>query len=135
VSSDRRRALLVAALGFARLELRGAPEPPALRVLRAWLGSWSALGAIIVGMTRQGYDVDLMTVGPARWQATFLEPNPAGGAPLVAGHAEQAEPWRAVQEAAWRVLNAPRARDLSLTKQALPQGGDGTGARSPSCRA
>lgn len=110
IRQRKRRSLLLAALGFARLELRGAPEPPALHALKAWLGSWAALGAIMVGMTRQGYDVDLMTVGPARWQATFLEPNPTGGAPLVAGHAEQAEPWRALQEAAWAALTRAERR-------------------------
>jgi len=45
-SPDRRRALLVATLGFARLELRGTPEPPALRALKTWLGSWRGAGLV-----------------------------------------------------------------------------------------
>jgi hypothetical protein len=55
-------------------------------------------------MLRQGYDVDLSSVGSGRWQATFLGTNPHGGAPLAAGYSEQATPWQAVQEAAWQAL-------------------------------
>ncbi len=52
--ADARRALLVAALGFARAVV--SPEPPELRALRAWLGSWTGIGAIEIGMARQGYE-------------------------------------------------------------------------------
>jgi hypothetical protein len=72
--------------------------------LRRWLGSWQGIGAVITGMLRQGYDVDLSSVGPARWQVTFLEANPQGGAPLAAGYAEEPRPWLAVQQAAWQAL-------------------------------
>src|SRR5262245_22428958 len=100
---DNRRALMVAALGFARVRVH--PEPPELRTLRAWLGSWAGIGAIARGMIRQGFDVHLMTVGPSRWQATFLAPNPIGGAPIEAGYAEAPTPTAAVQEAAWKALS------------------------------
>lgn len=47
-SDQNRRAAMVAALGFARLELQ--PTPPELAVLKAWLGSWTGIGAIVTGM-------------------------------------------------------------------------------------
>lgn len=104
---QRRRSLLVAALGFTRV--RCADPAPALVALRRWLDSWTGAGALITGMLRQGYDVDLSSVGPGRWQATFLEANPQGGAPVAAGYGEQTRPWLAVQEAAWHALNRPPA--------------------------
>jgi hypothetical protein len=53
---ERRRPLLIAALGFALLESR--PEPAVLATLKDWLASWSGIGAIIAGMTRQGFNVE-----------------------------------------------------------------------------
>lgn len=100
-AKDRRR-LLVAALGFGRVQV--VNPPPALIALRRWLNSWTGLGTVITGMLRQGYDVDLMTPGPQRWQATFLQANLVGGAPLIAGYAEHPTPWKAVQQAAWGAL-------------------------------
>jgi hypothetical protein len=100
---ERRRTLLTAALGFARLELR--PSPPTLDTLKGWLGSWTGAGAVTAGMLRQGYDVDLSSLGPDHWQATFLAANPVGEAPVVAGDAEAPTPWAAVQRAAWKALN------------------------------
>ena len=44
----RRRALLMAALGFTRLEVRDAPEPPVLRTPKTWLGSWRGVDLIAV---------------------------------------------------------------------------------------
>jgi hypothetical protein len=55
--SDQRRQLLRAALGFA-----GLPRPSydrALWSLRTWLDSWAGIGAIVTGMARQGYDLQL----------------------------------------------------------------------------
>ncbi len=43
----RRRAVTD---GFARVDV--CPEPPELRPLRAWLGSWTGIGAIEIGMAR-----------------------------------------------------------------------------------
>jgi hypothetical protein len=54
---DRYRASLAAALGFSRLDLQ--PAPLELRTLQRWMGSWAGIGAIITGMLRQGFDVDL----------------------------------------------------------------------------
>ena len=52
---DRRRANLIAALGFARLEPRVRP----FVVLHRWLDTWGAIGDIEVGMERQGFDLQL----------------------------------------------------------------------------
>src|SRR2546425_3365610 len=66
---DRRRALLVAALGFALLERWQSVRE--LVTLHAWLDSWSGLGSIVVGMQRHGYDLTL-THDRNGWRATFL---------------------------------------------------------------
>jgi hypothetical protein len=54
---DQRGQLLRAALGFA-----GLPRPSydrSLWALRTWLDSWSGIGRVVVGMARQGYDLQL----------------------------------------------------------------------------
>jgi hypothetical protein len=53
--TDRRRALLTAALAF--LQLRDQPREVTL--LRRWLDSWAGMGDVIAGLTRQGWDVEL----------------------------------------------------------------------------
>ena len=94
-----RRAPLTAALGFARLELQ--PPPPALVALKTWLGSWSGIGAVIAGMTRQGFNVELRQF-PEGWRANFY---PAGLAhSIVTGSAWEPTPGLAVQRAAWQAL-------------------------------
>jgi hypothetical protein len=40
----RRRALLTAALGFALLDTRGNPTPPAVETVRKWLDNWKGSG-------------------------------------------------------------------------------------------
>jgi hypothetical protein len=65
---ERRRPLLIAALGFAMLETR--PEPPALTTLKDWLASWAGIGAIIAGMTRQGFNVEVCQF-PEGWRVNF----------------------------------------------------------------
>jgi hypothetical protein len=127
---DPRRALLVAALGFARCRevqeprasrgrsARGeararaahaggvgssAPEIP-LSVLRAWLSSWRGIGLVAGGMARQGYDLSLTRYADFGWRATFYvtgrEHSPTG----ATGSAFEATPFRAVQAAAWETL-------------------------------
>lgn len=96
----RRRALLVAALGFARARVSG--EPGALAVLAGWLGSWRGLGAVAAGMARQGYDLQLTKYADDGWRANFY---PAGLAhSVVAGTGWDRAPWSAVQAAAWQAL-------------------------------
>ncbi len=56
-SSDARRALLSAALGFVLLkEWQSVRE---LVMLHAWLDSWNGIGLVVVGMERHGYDLSL----------------------------------------------------------------------------
>jgi hypothetical protein len=45
LASDRRRALLTAALGFLRLP----PQTSALRALHAWLDNWRGVGLVVEG--------------------------------------------------------------------------------------
>jgi hypothetical protein len=67
----KRRSLLLAGVGFARVELRGAPEPTTLRALKAWLGSWRGVGLIAEAMGLEGYDLAL-TSDEHGWRAAFL---------------------------------------------------------------
>jgi integrase len=52
---DSRARLLRAALGFLSLEAR----EPELRLLHAWLDTWSGIGHVVAGMARQGYRLHL----------------------------------------------------------------------------
>jgi hypothetical protein len=45
------------ALGFARLEVIPEKMPPALQALHVWLGLWTGIGLIELGMAREGYDL------------------------------------------------------------------------------
>jgi hypothetical protein len=103
VSLDQRRALLVAALGF--LQLRRAP--PEVAPLRRWLDSWTGLGAVVAGMERQGYDVSL-TRYPEGWRSTFIRRNHATRSWVGQVLTFHPTPWRAVQHAAWNVLDQDR---------------------------
>ena len=69
VATDRRRALLTAALGFFRL----SAQTSGLRALHAWLDSWSGIGHVVVGMDRQGCRVSLKKYGNGggKWVAQF----------------------------------------------------------------
>lgn len=93
-----RRVLLTAALGFLNVRARH----PALTTLHVWLDSWSGLGAIVVGMERQGFRLSLTKYGNGEgaWVASFnrdamLSPD---------GFGRGAAPWRAVQGAAWQAI-------------------------------
>jgi hypothetical protein len=66
--TDRRRALLTAALGF----LQFPPQTSALRALHAWLDGWRGVGLVIEEMQRHGFTVSLRTTGADRgWVAAF----------------------------------------------------------------
>ena len=98
-----RRARLLAALGFLEIAWRGFT--PAVGALHQWMHSWQGLGAVVMGMSAQGFDVELRQF-PGAWRATFY---PTGIAhSIVHGTAYEPTPWRAVQRAAWAALNDPR---------------------------
>jgi hypothetical protein len=42
--------------------------------LRQCLGGWLGIGRIVVGMARQGYDLQLTRYGEEGWRATFYSP-------------------------------------------------------------
>src|SRR2546428_8749576 len=65
---DRRARVMLAALGFLGL---GGPLPPVLQVLHRWLDAWPGIGAVVVGMAHQGYDLELTRYGERGWRATF----------------------------------------------------------------
>jgi len=95
-----RRALLVAALGFAGCDA----TLPEIEMLRSWLSSWRGVGLVTVGMARQGYDLSLTRYADLGWRATFYvsgrEHSPTG----ASGSAFETTPFRAVQTAAWETL-------------------------------
>jgi hypothetical protein len=66
VAADRRRSLLIAALGFLQLP----PQTSALRALHAWLDNWRGLGLIVEGVERQGYRLSLKkySYGAGAWR-------------------------------------------------------------------
>jgi hypothetical protein len=66
---DQRGRLLMAALGCAGCAMPSYDR--ALHALRTWLDSWSGLGAVVVGMAHQGYDLQLTRYDDRGWRATF----------------------------------------------------------------
>jgi hypothetical protein len=80
----------------------GAPALP--RALRQWLGGWRGIGRIVVGMSRQGYDLVLTQYGAEGWRATFYPAGRAHSATRAAGTGWAPTPGEAVQQAAWETL-------------------------------
>jgi hypothetical protein len=101
-SPDRRRSLLVAALGFAHFE----PRSTELGLLHRWLDCWRGIGDVVHGMHRAGWDLQLTEYGDGRWRATFYVTGQAHS--IVGGSAWEATAWRAVQRAAWEALSKPK---------------------------
>jgi hypothetical protein len=96
VTGDRRRSVLVAAVGFALLEAR----TPELALLHRWLDTWTGIGQIVAGMLRDGYRLHLTNIDAGAWRATFSRSTP----PAHDGFGATATPWGAVQRAAWDAL-------------------------------
>jgi hypothetical protein len=96
VAPDRRRALLLAALGFLRLP----PRAPELRLLHRWLDSWSGIGHVVVGLERLGYAISLKRWHDGAWTCAFNKDIVTS----ADGFGSGSTPWRAVQEAAWVVV-------------------------------
>jgi hypothetical protein len=93
MTADRRRSLLVAALGFTLVESR-APE---LAPVHRWLDTWSGIGLITEGMARQDYDLQLTRYDARGWRATFYVTGMEHSPTAATGSAwEQTAP-RAVQ--------------------------------------
>jgi hypothetical protein len=65
----RPAASLRAALGFATLG--AAPRDAAFAALHSWLDSWRGVGDVVVGMHRQGYDVQLTQYDERGWLSRY----------------------------------------------------------------
>ena len=110
---DQRGRLLRAALGFAGL--CHAPPDAALDRLRAWLDSWSGVGHVVAGMTRQGYDLELRRYDGQGWRAMFF---PSGFEHSLTSHAGTGwsrSPWEAVRRAAADALDRLEMQDSPKT--------------------
>jgi hypothetical protein len=99
-TSPDRRATLRAALDFLALE----PRAPELQLLHRCFDTWRGVGDVVMGMTRQGYQVSLGDHGAGQWIAVFYVGH-GGQQPLeAAGTAQAPTPWRATQRAALEAL-------------------------------
>jgi hypothetical protein len=88
----------MAALGFATLPMPSYDR--ALHALRSWLDSWRGIGAISVGMHRQGYDLQLTQYDERGWRATFYVKGIEHSLTSDTASAWEPTAWRAVQVAA-----------------------------------
>jgi hypothetical protein len=103
-SGRRLRAALAAVLVPA--------NTPELRLVRAWLDSWSGIGLVVVGMAHQGFTVSLGEHGVGRWIAVFFHGR-GGHEPIApAGTAQEPTPWRAVRRAAWEAVRGHDAQPV-----------------------
>jgi hypothetical protein len=83
-----------------------------LDLVHQWLDTWAGLGLVVVGMTHQGWDVQLTAYAARDWRANFF---PVGIAhSIVGGSAWEPTPWRAVQRAACEALNKEDAAVMRL---------------------
>ena len=69
---------------------------PGLELVHKWLDSWVGLGLIVDGIARQGYDVNFRQY-PQGWRVNLARRS----GDKVDGTGWAAEPWKAVQQAAW----------------------------------
>ena len=98
---DRRGRLLLTAQAFAGLRSTAGE----IETLRRWLDSWSGIGAIVVRMARQGFDLQLTRYDEQGWRATFYMTGMEHSATSSTGTAWERTPWRAVHRAAWNTLS------------------------------
>jgi hypothetical protein len=83
------------------LEVDWPAEPPAVvMTLRHYFDSWNGLGAVIVGVERFGYDLDVTRQDRIGWLATFYETGRMHSFTRFTGSAFEPTIFRAVQKAA-----------------------------------
>ena len=102
---DQRGRLFVAALGFAGCSMPSYDR--ALWALRFWLDSWSGISHVVVGMARQGYD--LQRYDEKGWRATFYTTGMEHSPTSATGTGRERTPWQATQRAAWEALRKAEA--------------------------
>ena len=107
----RRRALMVATLGFAELPRVPADMVPAFQALHGWLGSWRGIGDVVRGMERQGHDLQLKRFDGEGWRATFYTSGKEHSLTSTTGTAWEKTADLAVQRAAARTLDRVAAAD------------------------
>jgi hypothetical protein len=105
--TDRRARLMLATLGFLRLQ---GQLPPVLHALHGGLDSWHGIGAIERGMAYQGFDLQLTRYDERGWRATFYTSGMEHSPTSATGTAWESTPWRAVQGAAWEALRRARIK-------------------------
>jgi hypothetical protein len=81
---DHRRALLTAALAVAQLDCLRGYRHGGVDAVKLWLNTWLGLGAVVVGMARQGYDLELRQF-PHGWSAVFYPASPFRSSTALAG--------------------------------------------------
>jgi hypothetical protein len=96
--------LLTAALGFMQLDRWNEPKPSEMTALARWMNYWPGIGAVVVGMTAQGCDLQLTEYAGENWRGTFFVTGMAHS--IVKGSAYESTPWQTVQRAAWAAVNA-----------------------------
>ena len=72
--------------------------------LRSWFDSWSGIGHAVVGMHRQGFDLQLTQYDKRGWRATFYTTGMEHSPTSATGSGWERMPWHAVQSAAWEAL-------------------------------
>jgi hypothetical protein len=72
--------------------------------LRRWLDSWPGVGAVVAGMARQGYDLQLTRYDERGWRATFYTSGMEHSPTSTTGTGWERSPWHATQRAAWEAL-------------------------------
>ena len=103
---NQRGRLLRAALGFADCSMPSLDR--ALHALRTWLDCWSGIGHVVVGMARQGYDLQLTRYDEKGWRATFYTTGMEHSITSATGTGWERTPWHATQRAAWEALSRAR---------------------------
>jgi hypothetical protein len=100
MATDRRARLLLVTLEAARLRTNAHPLP----ALRSWLDSWAGIGRVVVGMARQGFDLQLTRYDERGWRATFYTTGMEHSPTSATGTRWERTPWHATLRATWEML-------------------------------
>lgn len=100
----RRERLLLTVLAAIHTRFPAGREPRVVGALRQRLDGWPGIGRVVVGMARQGYDVQLTRYGEQGWRATFFPAGLAHSLTAAVGSTFAPTAWHAVQGAALKTL-------------------------------